>query len=100
MRDFLELTKPRITVLILICTAVRYFFASRSSFHLSILGHVLLGTVLMACGTSALHQWCGGDSDAKMHRTREGPLAAGRMERGHRFVFCALVYRAGFAHLW
>ena len=35
MRDFLELTKPRITVLILICTAVGYFLGAANSFHLS-----------------------------------------------------------------
>jgi hypothetical protein len=32
-RDYLELTKPRITVLILICTAVGYWFGSGSSFR-------------------------------------------------------------------
>jgi protoheme IX farnesyltransferase len=100
MRDFLELTKPRITVLILICTAVGYFFGSRNSFHLSIFAHVLLGTALMASGTSALNQWYEADSDAKMRRTRERPLAAGRMKRGHGFVFGALLSAAGFVELW
>ena len=100
MRDFLELTKPRITALILICTAVGYFFGSRNSFHLSILAYVLLGTALMASGTSALNQWYEADSDARMRRTRERPLAAGRMKRGHGFVFGALLSAAGFAELW
>ena len=100
MRDFLELTKPRITALILICTAVGYFFGSRNSFRFSILAHVLLGTALMASGTSALNQWYEADSDARMRRTRERPLAAGRMKRGHGFVFGALLSAAGFAELW
>jgi protoheme IX farnesyltransferase len=100
MRDFLELTKPRITVLILICTAVGYLFGSRNSFRLSILAHVLLGTALMASGTSALNQWYEADSDARMRRTRERPLAAGRMKRSHGFVFGAFLSAAGFAELW
>jgi heme O synthase-like polyprenyltransferase len=42
MRDYLELTKPRITVMILICTAVGYWFGCGSSFRFSILAHALL----------------------------------------------------------
>ena len=100
MRDFLELTKPRITVLILICTAVGYFFGCRSSFHLAILAHVLLGTALLASGTSALNQWYEVDSDAKMCRTRGRPIPAGRMSRSHGLAFGVLLSGAGFAELW
>ncbi len=100
MRDFLELTKPRITVLILICTAVGYLFGSPNSFHLAPFVHVLLGTALMASGTSALNQWWEADSDARMRRTCKRPLAAGRMKRIHGFFFGALLSVAGFADLW
>jgi protoheme IX farnesyltransferase len=100
MRDFLELTKPRITVLILICTAVGYYFGCRSSFGLLMLVHVLLGTALMASGTSALNQWWEADSDARMHRTRLRPIPAGRMKRNHGLVFGVLLSAAGFSDLW
>src|SRR5271168_4703058 len=100
MRDFLELTKPRITILILICTAVGYYFGCRNLFHLSILVHVLLGTALMASGTSALNQWYESDSDTKMRRTCERPIPGGRIKRGHGFVFGVLLSAAGFAELW
>src|ERR1700687_1349442 len=100
MRDFLELTKPRITILILICTAVGYYFGCRTSFRLLMLVHVLLGTALMASGTSALNQWYEADSDAKMHRTRERPIPAGRVKRSHGFVFGVVLSTAGFAELW
>jgi protoheme IX farnesyltransferase len=100
MRDFLELTKPRITILILICTAVGYYFGSRNSVGLLMLVHVLLGTALMASGTSALNQWWEADSDARMRRTRDRPIPAGRMKRSHAFVFGVLLSAAGFAELW
>ena len=100
MRDFLELTKPRITVLILICTAVGYFFGCGNSFQLAMFVHVLLGTALMASGTSALNQWYEADSDARMRRTRDRPLPAGRMTLTHGFAFGALLSSAGFAELW
>src|ERR1700688_1947202 len=100
MRDYLELIKPRITILILICTAVGYWFGCGSSFRLLILAHALLGTALLASGTSALNQWYEADSDAKMRRTRNRPIAAGRMTRIHGFAFAVALSVAGFADLW
>jgi protoheme IX farnesyltransferase len=100
MRDFLELTKPRITALILVCTAVGYSFGCRNALRFLMLVHVLLGTALMASGTSALNQWYEADSDAKMRRTCNRPIPAGRMKRSHAFVFGALLSAAGFAELW
>ena len=81
MRDYTELTKPLITLLILVCTAVGYWFGCGVSFHWAILAHALLGTALLASGTSALNQWYEVDSDAKMRRTRGRPLPAGRIKR-------------------
>src|ERR1700704_5475112 len=100
MRDLLELTKPRITALILICTAVGYFFGLSHSLHVVALIHVLFGTALMASGTAALNQWYEADSDAKMRRTRNRPIASGRMKRGNGFAFGMLLSIAGFADLW
>jgi len=100
MRDYLELTKPRITILILICTAVGYSFGCRTSFRLLMLVHVLLGTALMASGTSALNQWYEVDSDSRMRRTRERPIPAGRIKPNHGFLFGVLLSAAGFAELW
>src|ERR1700733_7980963 len=100
MRDYLELTKPRITLLILICTAVGYWFGCGASFHWTILGHALLGTALLASGTSALNPRYEGDSGAKMRRRRGRPLPAGRITRTHGLAFGLLLSAAGFADLW
>jgi protoheme IX farnesyltransferase len=100
MREYLELTKPRITLLILVCTAVGYWFGCGASFHWAILAHALLGTALLASGTSALNQWYEVDSDAKMRRTRGRPLPAGRIKRTHGLAFGLLLSAAGFADLW
>jgi protoheme IX farnesyltransferase len=62
--------------------------------------YVLLGTALMASGTSALNQWYEAESDARMHRTRQRPIPAGRMKRSHGLVFGVLISFAGFAELW
>jgi heme o synthase len=100
VRDYLELTKPRITLLILICTAIGYRFGCGASFHWTILVHALLGTALLASGTSALNQWYEVDSDAKMNRTRRRPLPAGRIKRIHGLVYGVLLSAAGFVDLW
>jgi heme o synthase len=100
LRDYLQLTKPRITLLILICTAVGYWFGCGAWFHWRILAHVLFGTALLASGTSALNQWYEVDADAKMHRTRRRPLPAGRIKRRNGLVFGLLLSAAGFADLW
>jgi heme o synthase len=100
MQDYLELTKPRITVLILICAAVGYLFGCGASFHPLTFLYALVGTALLASGTSALNQWYEADSDARMNRTRERPIPAGRMKRSHGFIFGLLVSIAGFAELW
>lgn len=100
MRDYLELTKPRITILILICAAAGYWFGCGSAFRWPVLARALLGTALLASGTSALNQWYEADSDAKMRRTRRRPIPAGRMKRGHALVFGVLLAVAGFAALW
>ncbi len=86
--------------MILICTAVGYSFGYRSSLHPLMLLHVLLGTALLASGTSTLNQWWEAKSDAKMHRTRERPIPAGRIKRRHAFAFGVLLSICGFAELW
>jgi heme o synthase len=100
MKDYLELTKPRITLLILVCTAVGYWFACGVWFHWMVLSHALLGTALLASGTSALNQWYEVDSDAKMRRTSGRPLPAGRIKRRRGLAFGLLLSAAGFADLW
>lgn len=100
MKDFLEMTKPRITVLILICTAVGYYFGCGTSLQPFTLLHVLLGTALLASGTSALNQWYEADSDARMNRTRGRPIPAGRMKRSYGFGFGVLLSVSGFVALW
>src|ERR1700759_1062743 len=100
LRDYLELTKPRITLLILVCTAVGYWCGCGATFDAAVLANALLGTALLASGTSALNQWYEVDSDAEMRRTRGRPIPAGRITRKNGLVFGLLLSAAGFADLW
>ena len=100
MKPYVQLAKPRITLLILICTAVGYWFGCGTSLHWTTLAHALLGTALLASGTSALNQWYEVESDAQMRRTCRRPLPAGTIKRRNGLVFGLVLSAAGFADLW
>lgn len=103
MRDYISLTKPRITWLILMSTGVGYFFGLRGASLGQIdwwaLLHTIMGTGLIASGTAALNQWYERDADAKMRRTSDRPLPAGRLDARRALIFGAALAIAGFAEL-
>jgi heme o synthase len=98
--DYIALTKPRVTWLILMSTGVGYFFGARNGWHLVTLIHTIIGTGLIASGTAALNQWYEREADAKMRRTQARPLPAGRLDAGKALVFAILISVAGFVELW
>ncbi|MCS7315083.1 MAG: heme o synthase [Bryobacterales bacterium] len=100
MKAYWELTKPRITWLILMSTAVGYFAGRPAQWDAWQLLHALLGTALMASGTAALNQWYERDTDARMRRTRHRPIPAGSVTPGRALVFGLAVSLAGFLELW
>jgi heme o synthase len=103
MRDYISLTKPRITWLILMSTGVGYFFGLRGiplgRIDWWALLHAILGTGLIASGTAALNQWYERDADAKMRRTWDRPIPAGRLTAGRALAFGVVLAIAGFAEL-
>jgi protoheme IX farnesyltransferase len=100
IKDYIALTKPRITWLILMSTGVGYFFGAQNGWHLVTLIHTIIGTGLIASGTAALNQWYEREADAKMRRTQARPLPAGRLVAWKALVFAILISAAGFAELW
>ncbi|HYL73219.1 MAG TPA: heme o synthase [Bryobacteraceae bacterium] len=100
MKDYLALTKPRITWLILMSTGVGYFFGAKGGWHLLTLLHTIIGTGLIASGTAALNQWYEREADAKMKRTQARPLPAGRLDAGKALAFAIFISVAGFVELF
>jgi heme o synthase len=100
MKDYIALTKPRITWLILMSTGVGYFFGARGGWHVLTLLNTIVGTGLIASGTAALNQWYERDADAKMKRTQGRPLPSGRLSAGKALVFAILISAAGFVELF
>jgi protoheme IX farnesyltransferase len=109
MREYLELTKPRITWLILMSTGIGYFFGLRGAanwleflrhIHPLPLLHTMLGTGLLASGTAALNQWYEREADRHMRRTALRPLPSGKMAPAHALAFGVALSVAGFVDLW
>jgi protoheme IX farnesyltransferase len=96
--DYLELTKPRVAVLVLFTVGVGFFLAGGSP-HWLALAHTLLGTALVAGGASALNQLLERRSDARMKRTRNRPLPAGRLRPVEVLVFGLALGAGGTAYL-
>ena len=85
--DYIELTKPRITFLVLLTTAVGYAVGAEASFHPGVFIALLAGTALVSGGASALNQWAERDADARMARTAARPLPTGRLAPGEALAF-------------
>lgn len=99
MNPFLELTKPRITWLILMSTGIGYFFGLRGGLDIWSLLHTLIGTGLIASGTAALNQWYEFDADARMNRTKQRPIPSGKVTRPQAFWFAMVLSVVGLAEL-
>ena len=98
--DFLELTKPRITLLVLATTMVGFYLAAPVSIPLALLSHTLLGIGLVAGGASALNMWLERRPDSLMRRTAGRPLPSGRLQSGHALSFALVLSGAGLFYLF
>jgi protoheme IX farnesyltransferase len=93
-KDFHQLTKLSISSASTLTAAAGYLAAVRQA-HWQ-LATVLLGTLLMAMGSCALNEWQERDLDARMARTRNRPIPAGRLAPGVALAIGAALAAAGF----
>jgi protoheme IX farnesyltransferase len=98
VRNYLQLSKSRIVLMVLITTAAGYLFGAHAVDGLLML-HALLGTALVAAGTNALNQYVEREYDARMHRTRTRPLPAGRITPRAALIFSSAVAVIGTVYL-
>lgn len=99
LADYLELTRPKIALLVLVTVAMASFVAGWGPPSVVRLLHTLLGTALVAASASALNQWLERRTDALMQRTADRPLPAGRLSPGEVARFGAATIALGLAYL-
>jgi len=99
VRDYVELTKPRITALELVVVVTAAVVATWGQPNPRVVWHTLVGTLLIAASASAANQWIERRRDARMSRTADRPLPAGRLAAWEAAAFAAAALVGGAAYL-
>ncbi|MDX7819596.1 heme o synthase [Aeromonas caviae] len=99
VRDYCQLTKPKVVALLLLTAWVGMLLAepTRASLDEMILG--LAGIGLLAAGAAAMNHSLEYGIDARMRRTRWRPVAMGRITPGQAMNFAICLALSGFVLL-
>lgn len=98
--DYLQLAKPRIAVMAMAAVTVGYLIGSRTEFEVLRLVSACAGIFCVAVSCSLLNQWFEQDTDQKMVRTADRPLAAGRLSPSEVLFAGLLLASVGVTWLW
>ncbi|MGE0607800.1 MAG: heme o synthase [Pirellulales bacterium] len=98
-RDYVDLTRPRIALMVLITVAVGAVAGSWGPPDVRLLLHAAIGTTLIAASAGALNQWLERETDARMDRTAGRPLPSGRLSAWQAVTFGLATAALGLAWL-
>ena len=87
LASYLDLTKPRITMLVTATAAAGYALGSAGGVDYLRFFHTSLGIALLSSGIGALNQYIERDLDRLMRRTETRPLPAGKLQPRHALQF-------------
>jgi protoheme IX farnesyltransferase len=96
---YADLFKARLTSLVLLTTAVGFYLGSRGAVDIVLMCQTLLGTALLAGGGAALNELLEREYDAKMRRTQDRPLPAGRLQPQTVLLVGCVVATIGLGYL-
>src|ERR1700681_4902787 len=99
-RDFLELTKPKVSLLIVFTAVVGMVLASPGLVPLPALIFGTLGIALASGSAAAFNHVLDRHIDEHMARTRRRPLPTGHLGRRQAVVFASLLGLASMLVLW
>ena len=99
LRDYLELTKPRVVALMVFTALVGMVLADPAMRQPLQMLWGTLGITLMAAAAAALNQIADQQADARMDRTQTRPLPRGAMQTGPALIFAIILGALGFAGL-
>jgi len=86
---YVELTKPRITFLIVLTAAAGFCLGARGGVDYVRFAHAMLGIALLSSGIATLNQYMERDLDALMRRTMTRPLPSGKLNASEALLFGA-----------
>lgn len=98
-RDYVEMCKPRVVMLMLVCAVVGMFLATTGMVPWQVLIFGNLGIALVAGSAAALNHLVDANIDNQMSRTRDRPMARGRVSNLQGALFVGVTGVAGFTLL-
>lgn len=98
--DLVLLTKVRLNALVVATTAGGYFMAAPRVFEPASFAVTCLGTAMVASAAAAINQVQERDLDRLMNRTKDRPVASGRMSPGEALTIAGVLSATGVAMLW
>ena len=98
-RDYLEMCKPRVVLLMLLCTLVGMFLARNEMVPFDVILFGSVGVALVAGSAAALNHLVDANIDSKMARTQHRPFAQGRVSNLQGTVFVGVTGIAGIGIL-
>lgn len=94
-RDYLEMCKPKVVLLMLLCATIGMHLATPGLVPLKLLFFANLGIALVAGSAAALNHLVDMQLDARMARTEARPLAQGKVQPREAMLFIAVTGTAG-----
>ena len=99
LADYRELSKPRITLMVVLTSMAGFLLARPIPVDLTVLIATLVGTALSCAGAGALNMVLERQQDALMVRTQMRPLPAGRLRTREAALFSLAMIVGGLAIL-
>ncbi len=96
---YVELTKPRIAVMVVFTVAVGFLLGTRGASHPGALLLAVVGTGLVAAGATVWNQVLERDRDSLMRRTLRRPIPSGRLSAFESAVFATALTSLGLGML-
>lgn len=97
--DYYQLTKPGITLAVLISMLVGFVLGSSGTINFLLMVHVIIGTYLIAAGTGAHNQFMERKLDGLMKRTEQRPLPTRRISARNGMIFSLTLIFTGLTYL-
>lgn len=100
VKDYISLAKPRLLMMVVFSASCGALLASTNTMNWLILLHVTVGTALVGAGANSMNQWIERHRDARMPRTRNRALPAGRISPEGAWVFSMCISVVGLLYLY
>jgi heme o synthase len=95
-KDYLQLIKPSLSIMVVFSSVMSYLLAPKIvEYEWVMIGLLFAGGLLVTGSANAINQVVEKDTDAVMKRTKNRPVAAGRMSANEGWAFAVLTGAAG-----